>query len=523
MERGRAATAAMVLAALVSASAGAETRRISRTELEDKIRGGWAGQMIGVSYGAPTEFQSKGRIVEGNLRHYQDWSSKRLENAVDQDDLYVEMTFAEVMDTVGLDATSEQYGEMFKASKYELWHANAGARRALNRGIKAPWSGHPRYNLHANDIDFQIESDFIGLMTPGLPREANKYADRVGRVMNWGDGLYGGMFFGGMYSSAFFETDPRRVVERGLASIPAGSGYAQVIRDVLAWSAEHPEDWTKTWQLIEEKWDRDDPCPDGALDAFNIDARLNGAYVALGLLYGKGDFARTLEVATRAGQDSDCNPSSAAGILGVILGYDKIPEVWKAGIPALADTRFAYTRYSFNEIVGSTLARALKVIEGAGGSVAGPVIAVPIQTPEAPPLEQWDPDRPARRILYDDPRWSWAGGWKDGSLENPWGSHRFKRAGSAGDEATLSFDGTGIAIVGRCLQDGGRADVYLDGAKADDLDAWIPERTNDDDYWHVTGLPPGRHTVRLVVRGDSDPRSKGHEIQIERAIVYAPR
>ena len=183
--------------------------------------------MIGVSYGAPTEFRSNGKIIEGNLNKYLDWSPKRLENAIDQDDLYVEMTFAEVMDKVGLDATTEQYGEMFKDSQYELWHANAGARRNLNHGIKAPMSGHPKYNIHANDIDFQIESDFIGLMTPGLPREANKYADRVGRVMNWGDGLYGGMFFAGMYAAAFFENDPRKVVEQGLRSIPAESAYAQ--------------------------------------------------------------------------------------------------------------------------------------------------------------------------------------------------------------------------------------------------------------------------------------------------------
>src|SRR6478736_4808479 len=194
-----------------AAGKDSETRRINRAALLDKIRGGWAGQMIGVSYGAPTEFRSNGKIVEGNLRGYRDWSPARLENAIDQDDLYVEMTFAEVMDTVGLEATTEQYGEMFKDSKYELWHANAGARRLLNRGLKAPLSGDPRYNVHADDIDFQIESDFIGLMTPGLPRAANTYADRVGRVMNWGDGLYGGMFFAGMYS-AFFESDPRRVV-----------------------------------------------------------------------------------------------------------------------------------------------------------------------------------------------------------------------------------------------------------------------------------------------------------------------
>ena len=198
--------------------------------LEDKIRGGWAGQMIGVSYGAPTEFQSNGRIIEGEIA----WQPEQVRNAIDQDDLYVEMTFAEVMDRFGLDATSEQYGEMFKSSKYNLWHANAAARRLLNHGIKAPLSGDPRWNAHANDIDFQIESDFIGLMCPGLPREANKYADRVGRVMNYGDGLYGGMFFAGMYAAAFFESDPRKVVEAGLRSIPADSGYAKMIRDVLA-------------------------------------------------------------------------------------------------------------------------------------------------------------------------------------------------------------------------------------------------------------------------------------------------
>ena len=316
---GRASFAtSLVLMALLAAGAGAEPaglRRISQAALLDKIQGGWAGQMIGVSYGAPTEFKSNGRIIEGEIA----WSPERVENAIHQDDLYVEMTFAEVMDRLGLGATTEQYGEMFKDSKYSLWHANAGARRNLNRGIKAPWSGHPDYNIHANDIDFQIESDFIGLMTPGLPQEANRYADRVGRVMNYGDGLYGGMFFGGMYAAAFFESDPRKVVEQGLLSIPPDSGYGRIIRDVLAWSAQHPDDWRRTWQLLEDRWDKDDACPDGARTAFNIDARLNGAYVALGLLYGKGDFAKTIEVSTRSGQDSDCNPSSAAGILGVIL------------------------------------------------------------------------------------------------------------------------------------------------------------------------------------------------------------
>ena len=184
-------SAVLIISALVFAQN--KTQRLSQTALKDKIKGGWAGQMIGVSFGAPTEFKSNGKIIEGDLP----WKPERISNSIDQDDLYVEMTFTKVMDDIGLNATCEQFGEAFKDSKYTLWHANAGARRNLNRGIKAPLSGHPKYNFHANDIDFQIEADFIGMMTPGLPQEANKYADRVGRVMNYGDGLYGGMFVSG--------------------------------------------------------------------------------------------------------------------------------------------------------------------------------------------------------------------------------------------------------------------------------------------------------------------------------------
>jgi hypothetical protein len=499
-------------------AAEAPARRMSRAALEDKVRGGWAGQMIGVAFGAPTEFQSNGKILEGELR----WTPDMIANTIHQDDLYVEMTFAEVMDRIGLDATTEQYGEMFKDSKYSLWHANAGARRNLNRGIKAPLSGHPDFNVHANDIDFQIESDFIGLMCPGLPQASNLYADRVGRVMNYGDGLYGGMLFGAMYATAFFETDPRRVVEQGLLAIPAESGYARVVRDVLAWHAEDPTDWRRTWRRIEEKWNRDDPCPEGAGVPFNIDARLNGAYVVLGLLYGGGDFARTLEVATRAGQDSDCNPSSAAGILGVMLGYERIPQRWREGIPALAGTKFEFTPYSFNDIVSSTLARASKIIVAAGGSVGPSEVVIPVQAPKAPPLEQWDPGIPAR-VELGDPAWSWTGGWADETMKNDWSSWTVRRAGGPGDQATFSFTGTGVAIAGTMGQDGGRADVYLDGAKAGEIDAWIPERTFDDDYWHVTGLADGPHTVRIVARADTDVRSKGRALRLQRAVVYRPR
>src|SRR5512144_2396799 len=161
------------LAAVGFSSSAAEIRTISRAELLDKISGGWAGRMIGVSYGAPTEFRSNGKINDAVLPK---WTPERVSNSLNQDDLYVDMTFAAVLDEKGLDATSDDFGAMFRDAKYSLWHANLAARRNLKRGIPAALAGSPKYNAHANDIEFQIEADFIGLMAPGLPQWANEMA-----------------------------------------------------------------------------------------------------------------------------------------------------------------------------------------------------------------------------------------------------------------------------------------------------------------------------------------------------------
>lgn len=506
-----------VFTSVASAAPAPREVTLSRAVLLDKIKGGWAGQMIGVVYGAPTEFKSNGKIGTWDLT----WKPGSLAGALDQDDLYVEMTFAKVMDEVGLDATTEQYGEAFRTSRYRLWYANAAARRVLGLGIRAPWSGHPSYNFHANDIDFQIEADFIGLMSPGLPRESNRFCDRVGHVMNYGDGVYGGMFVAGMYAAAFIESDPRRIVEQGLACLPAGSNYAKIIRDVLRWHAETPDDWKKVWQRLEERWTKEDPCPRGFLDPYNIDATINGAYIALGLLAGGGDFTRTMEISTRCGQDSDCNPSSAAGVLGVVLGFERLPELYRQEVPPMADRKFSFTDYSFNDIVRSTENRALQLIRRVGGTVSGREVRIPVQAPEPAPLEQWDPGVPDRRIPVSDPAWALEGAWEERPLRNQ-AVTRLSRG--PGNVATLRFQGVAIALTGAMNPSGGRAEVYLDGEKQQvPLDAYNDERTHDNVIWQVSGLRPGEHTLRIVTVAEGRPESKGREVALIDAVVFRAR
>lgn len=349
-------------------------------------------------------------------------------------------------------------------------------------------------------------------MTPGLPQEAIRYSERVGHIMNFGDGVYGGMFVAGMYSAAFTQDDPRQIVEAGLACIPSASQYAILIRDLLRWAKENPGDWQKTWQLIQDKWDKDDPCPKGALHPYNIDAKLNGAYVAMGLLYGNGDFGRTIEIATRCGQDSDCNPSSAGGIVGVMLGYEKIPDRWESGIAAIADQKFDYTEYSFREVVRSSLDLALKLIERNGGKASGSEVVIHPQAPTPPALEKWSPGIPDRRMSATNKAWTWSKHWQTHS-----NTVSVAEAGAAG---TLKFKGVAIAILGPCTPDGGQAEVLLDGEKAGVLDACIGERTRENVLWHVYDLQPGNHTLKIRTTGETNPQAKGNQIVIQTAVVY---
>lgn len=381
----------VALLACAGASGAPSLRQLPLSEFRDKLAGGWAGQMIGVSYGSVYEFRAVGSTYDGPIR---EWRPEFVSNALGQDDLYVEMTFLQSLDKHGIGVSQRQAALDFAGSEYALWHANRWGRDNIRKGVMPPASGQPRHNPHADDIDFQIEADLFGLVCPGLPQASNRLCDKFGHLMNYGDGVYGGMFVAGCYTAAYFERDVQKVVRWSLSAIPGRSRYAAVIRDVLAWYREDPSDWRKAWQRLEAKWAAEDRCPDGAGKPFNIDAKVNGAYVVIALLYGKGDFEKTMEIAVRCGQDADCNASSAAGILGTILGYSGIPERFKSGLKEIRGRNFAYTPYGFDTLLAVCERVAKDVVRSEGGQVVRrggrDVLMIPVQAPKPPVrLEQW--------------------------------------------------------------------------------------------------------------------------------------
>jgi hypothetical protein len=202
-----------------------------------------------------------------------------------------------------------------------------------------------------------------------------------------------------MYAEAFFEDDIEKIVRAALKSIPKDSQYAECIRDVLAWYKQDPDDWQKTWQLINEKYHlnpayRRFSCS-GPKGEFNIDAKINGAYIVMGLLYGKGDPDQTIIISTRCGQDSDCNPSNSGGVLFTTIGFEKLPERFKSALNP--EGKFSHTPYNFPTLVKVCEKLVRQAVKRAGGRIeknadGEEVFVIPVAKAKPTKLEQcWEP------------------------------------------------------------------------------------------------------------------------------------
>lgn len=472
---------------------------MSRAELLDKIKGGWAGQTIGCAYGGPTEFCYRGVTIPDDVEiqypeHHLKLHYDRFPGLFD--DVYMDLTFVEVFTKEGLDAPAESMAKAFAYAPYPLWHANQQARYNIMQGLMPPESGFWKNNPHADCIDYQIESDFAGLMSPGMPNAASAISDKVGHLMNYGDGWYGGIFVGAMYALAFVENDITAIVEKALLTIPARSKFHRCIADVVKWYREDPTDWHRTWTRYNEKYSEDVGCPELILAPGNIDATMNSAYVAMGLLFGQGDFGKTMEISTRCGQDSDCNPASAAGILATMMGYSHIPEKWMPNLREVEDRQFSYTTMSLNDVYRQCFDLALKNIERHGGKVSDDKVTLKVQKPKAVRLEQGFPGMTPVML-----------------------AEGIEHLGSPDAEQNIfEFDGIGITIYGNisCPDKDYEAqlEVSVDGKK-DKVMTLSPDfnkRTADCVYWNYD-LRDGKHRIgfRLLNPRD-DANIKAHRI-----------
>jgi hypothetical protein len=483
--------------------ADGETISISKEVLQDKIKGGWAGQVIGCTYGGPTEFKWNGTMIGDHVPI--PWDDTRMlwyyENAPGlYDDVYMDLTFVDVFEKHGFDAADSLHALAFADAEYQLWHANQAARYNILNGIMPPASGHWMNNPHADDIDFQIEADFAGLMSPGMVNAATDISWRIGHIMNYGDGVYGGIYVAAMYSLAFVYDDIEFIVVEALKTIPEQSEFYQCIADVIRWYREDPDDWKSAWFEAQKKWTFDKGCPDGVFRPFNIDAKINAAYIVIGLLYGKGDFGATVDISTRCGYDSDCNPANAAGILATMTGYSNIPDYWKQGLDKVEDMNFRYTDMSLNKVYETGYRHATGMILRNGGSEEGEQLLLRYQSPLTVSYEvAFEGIFPAER--------------------------KSLRKWLTADNNEISFDlaGCGFVVTGRATKEANlpdaslELDVFADDKLVETVKMPTAFRERRHEVTWKYDLPEGNHTIRLKAK----KIPPGYRIEANDILVYS--
>jgi len=307
------------------------------SKYEDKVMGAWLGKAIGGALGGPIEGWPRERILStyGEITDY----VKKPPDPLNDDPAY---------EIVGLHAL-EEYGPQLDATKLALeWleHLPGGctaegvALENLKRGIMPPESGIID-NPFSEWIGAQMKGELWGLIAPGNPELALEYAYMDGIIAHEKNGVYGEIYDAVMISLAFSESDIRKIIETALEYVPPNSRFAEVVRESIK-ICDEAKDWQEACKAVEERWGK---------EYHLVHTFPNIAAVIVALLFGEGDFERSVCISAMCGLDTDCNVGQVGALVGAVIGGENIPAKWKDPL----DDRFDNYVIGFEDLKTSEL------------------------------------------------------------------------------------------------------------------------------------------------------------------------
>ena len=322
----------------------AAERTISREELLDKVSGFWVGQLVGNYMGLPFEnnyvkepvpilvdryytFQDDPslNINRDDWRGYIHIFMDAMEGAFADDDTDIEFVTLHAVEKYGLDITYPEITEMWKKHiNRRIWVANHTARALMSKGLVAPDTGRKENNKNWFQIDPQLVNEIWSAFYPGMTKKAAQRAEWGARITNDDWGTHPTIAYGVMYSAAFFEKDTEKLVQMAIEAVPNEGPFAEGMRDVVKWHKKY-DDWRDTRKKIHEKYYRykkgSYEAPVSVVSSLN-----NGLCGVMAILYGEGDFMKTVGIAVSAGYDCDNQAATCAGLIGVLQGSKCIPD-----------------------------------------------------------------------------------------------------------------------------------------------------------------------------------------------------
>lgn len=302
-------------------------KTISKAEYRDKVRGCWLGKNIGGTLGAPFEAVRSAADIDF---YTHDLSIGALPN----DDLDLQLSWLCAAERFGTAVDAKILAEYWITTIMPNWAEYGVGKTNLRLGLEPPVSGG-FCNAFKDSNGAWIRSELWACLMPGHPELAVRYAYQDAIVDHADEGVYAEVFTAALESAAFVESDLYKLIEIGLSYIPKDCDVAKAVQLVID-CYKSGIDWKAARiKLLTEMPDsfgaqfHGTPNPDNLpQSSWGYDAPSNIGLVALGWLYGEGDFSRSICIAAGCGEDGDCTTATLGAILGTILGASNLPEKW---------------------------------------------------------------------------------------------------------------------------------------------------------------------------------------------------
>lgn len=350
-----------------------EFKKISKTKYKDQLEGFWLGQCIANWTGLVTEMDKIGNIGDiktGDFYIRDDWGKPdqpSIWGAGIPSDLSknIDFVFRDTTEIWGADDDTDiefMYQYLLYKNKTcilspeqirdgwlthikleeenYLWVSNQKAFDLMQQGFLPPETSNPELNEHYEMIDAQLTTEIFGLFAPYRPDIALQLADLPIKTTARENAEHISRFYVVMHALASskdtignLELRLHWMAAEARKQLPNDS-YSARMYDFVKSKYESGISWEQTRDSIYERYQVQQ------LDSYDITSKnlyCNGCFAAginfaaslVSLFYGKGDLKETIKIGALTGWDSDNPTATWGGLIGFMLGKEKIEEVFQ--------------------------------------------------------------------------------------------------------------------------------------------------------------------------------------------------
>ncbi len=285
--------------------------KMNRDFIRDKIHACWIGKNIGGTIGTPFECLTDMFDIKG-------FTSPKGE-PLPNDDLDLQLVWLCALEEMGPHRlTAQTLSEYWMSYIPPAWNEYGVGKANILGGLPAPMSGEVENTQWKHSNGAWIRSEIWACLAPGYPEIARRYAYEDACIDHgFGEGTVAEQFTATLESLAFFKSDIRAIIEEALAAISPDSRVAKAVRTVME-GYDAGKDWRDVRNELVEQ----------SADIGWFQAPANVGFCIIGLLYGEGDFKKSVLTAVNCGDDTDCTGATVGAFLGILYGTKGIPSDW---------------------------------------------------------------------------------------------------------------------------------------------------------------------------------------------------